>query len=236
MTDDALTQALDRIATRLDALERKVDAISPAAGDTLGARVGDPAVRDGLARLLDRVENVEAMVDTLGTFASRVPVVADAAGTTAAWAWSEAEARGVDPIASGQRAAGLLVEASREENLALVERLLAKRATLESALDALDAVDPKDLDTVTRQGAALTGKLAALLRIPELASLLDAGADAKALTTARFATTALVETRGQPIESVGPIGALMKLGDTDVKRAVGFTLSLAKRFGQLLDR
>jgi uncharacterized protein YjgD (DUF1641 family) len=214
--DTDLAASLDRLHARLDALEQKVD--------TIGA----------FARLADRLERIEAMIEAFGTLAERLPVIADAAGTTATWAWQQAEQRGIDPIETGRRAAELGATLARPEGLALAERLLAKRALLEQTLDAIDAVPEEDLLAVAQHGAALTGRLAALLRTPELTRLIEAGGDPSALATAEAATTALVETRKATIEPVGPFGALRKLGDPDVQRAVGFSLALAKRFGQVL--
>lgn len=228
-TEADLAGALDRIHSRLDALERKLDARSAVA-----ARASEAEVEAALLRLLDRLDKVEAMVEALGTFGQRLPTLADAVGSTAAWAWQKAEERGIDPIQTGQRTAELALTAADPEMIALLERLVANRVALAVAVDALEAIDEDDLRTVTTQGAALTGSLAALLRTPELAKLLDASADPKALGTAQAATTALVETRSHPIEPVGAFGAFLKLGDPDVKRAVGFSLALAKRFGQLL--
>jgi hypothetical protein len=225
------TEALERIAARLDALERKIDAMGHNGGS--GSALSASTLE---GRLAARIDRIETLVDTFGTFAERLPVVADAAATGASWAWSQAEQRGVDPIATGQRAAALGLTLAHPDNLALAERLLASKANLVLALDALDAIDPADVEIVVKQGSSLTKTLAAVLRAPELARLLQAGADPGALGTAEAATTALVETRKQPVEPVGLFGALKKMGDPDVQRAVGFTLALAKRFGQLLGR
>ncbi len=244
MTDDLLS-ALARLDARLDRLEQKVDRFS------------------GVA---ERVERLETLVDAFGTLAERLPTITDAAGTTAAWAWETAEREGIDPITSGQRAAKLALDLGRAENLAMAEkalaagpvlgklldrtdvleqlleqipllqRLLARRPLLEKVLDAVDAVPEQDLVEVATRGAALTGKLAVLLRSPTLGRVLDATADPKSLETAEAATTALVEARKAPVEQVGLFGTISKLGDPDVKRAVGFTFSMAKRFGQLLAR
>ena len=125
---------------------------------------------------------------------------------------------------------------AQEENLALVERLIARRGDLELLLDAAESVDADDLQTVATQGAALTKKLAVLLKTPELAKVLDATADPTALSTVEAATTALVASRSEKIEPVGLFGVLGKMGDPDVQRAVGFTFALAKRFGQVLEK
>ncbi|MEZ4236052.1 MAG: DUF1641 domain-containing protein [Myxococcota bacterium] len=220
MTD---TDALAHLNARLDAIEQKLDRMAPARGA-------------GLERLGDRIDKIEAAIDAFGTFAERLPVLADAAGSGATWAWRQAEAAGVDPLRAGQQGAALALELAREENLALAQKLLARRKALETALAALDGVSDDDLETVATRGAALTGTLAKLLRSAELERLLAAGAEPAALATAAGATTALFEKRNEPVEPVGPFGALFKLGDPDVKRAVGFTLALAKRFGQLLGR
>lgn len=215
---------VERLSARLDAIERKIDGLS--------TRSGAP----GLAGLADRIDKIEAAVDAFGTLAQRLPVIADAAGDGATWAWQQAEASGVDPIRAGQQTAALAIELAREENLALVSRLLARRGSLEVALDALERVDEADLRTIATRGAALSRTLARLLGSETLERLLTVSADPEALSTAERATTALVEARREPAESVGPFGALRKLGDPDVKRAVGFSLALAKRFGQLLAR
>jgi uncharacterized protein YjgD (DUF1641 family) len=180
--------------------------------------------------------------------------------------WATAEREGIDPVESGQRAARLALDLGRAENLAMAEkalaagpvigrlldrtdvleqlvdqipllqRVLARRPLLEKVLDAVDTVPEQDLVDVATRGAALTGQLATLLRSPALGRLLDATADPRSLETAEAATTALVEARKAPVEQVGMFGALSRLGDPDVKRAVGFTFSVARRFGQLLAR
>ena len=47
---------------------------------------------------------------------------------------------------------------------------------------------------------------------------------------------ALVEVRREGAAPVGPFGALTALLDGDVQRAVGFSLAVARRLGQLLAR
>jgi len=111
----------------------------PPGGDPLAEVLADPEVRAGLARVLERLDRIEAIVETFGRFAETIPTIADAAGTTATWAWEQAEKAGVDPIATGQRTAKLLLELGRPEVLDLLERMLARRVQIEQALDLLDA-------------------------------------------------------------------------------------------------
>ncbi len=110
----------------------------PRSDDPLAEALADPEVRAGLARVLERLDRIEAIVETFGRFAETVPTIADAAGTTATWAWEQAEKAGVDPIVSGQRTAKLLLELGRPEVLDLLERMLARRGQIERALDLLD--------------------------------------------------------------------------------------------------
>lgn len=225
--------ALERLSARLDALEAKVDA--------LGAPASAPA---GLERLAGRVDRIEAAVDLVGHVAERMPVFTEAAGDLATWAYEQAVEAGVDPIQAGIDGARIALSAARPEKLALLERLLGddtlallgklldRSDRLETLLSALDAVPADDLRVLAEQGAAMTSKLAALLQAPELARLLDTGPQAVGL--AERASTALVETRGLGADPVGPFAAFLALRDPDVKRAVGFGLAVAKRFGQKL--
>jgi len=234
-----IASALQALNQRLDRLEEKVDALSsspPAAPATALPALADPEVQQGLDDLLHRLDKATAMVDALGTFGQRLPTIADATASSATWAWQQAEAAGIDPLATGRRAATLSLELARDENIDLVERLLAHKPTLTLLLDAAEAIEREDLEVVTTQGAKLTRKLASVLKAPEFARLLDAGADPSALSTAEAATTALVQTRSEAVESVGLFGVLGKMGDPDVQRAVGFTFALAKRFGQALEK
>jgi hypothetical protein len=111
--------------------------------DPLDQALRDPEVREKLSRILERLDRIEALVETFGTFAERVPTLADAAGTTATWAWAQAEAAGVDPIASGRRGAQLLLELGKPEVLDMAERLLARRVQLERVLTAFDRFEPE---------------------------------------------------------------------------------------------
>ncbi len=234
MSNDAdLAAALDALNQRLDRLESKVDALG---GGAAPAQLADPEVQRGLGELLQRLDKATAMVDALGTLAERLPVVGDAVATSASWAWAQAEAEGIDPMATGKRTAQLSLELAKPDNLDLAERLLERKGDLLLLLDAAESIDHEDLVVLTTQGAGLTKKMAAMLKLPELAKLLDAGADSAALSTAEAATTALVQTRSEAIEPVGLFGVLGKMGDSDVQRAVGFTFALAKRFGQLLGK
>ena len=266
MADSDITDALDKILARLDTLEAKVDAAGALQAEAapteiltpdvmvpdVAARLRDPEVAQGLGRLLDRIDQIETAVDTFGYLASKVHVAGDALAVSASYAFEQAEAHGIDPMAAGIVAAGLAAKAAQPEALSLVdkaldqtalahkvldsaplaEKVLAHQETLEVLTDALSAVSADDLKALTTEGAATLPKLAALVRSPEFRKLTEALEDT--VSMASQASTALVETRANAVQPVGAFGAFFKLSDPDVQRAIGFSLALAKAFGSKL--
>ena len=219
----AILSALDKVMSRLDSLEAKVDAMgggaSTALAGPLASKLAEPDVAAGLARILDRVEALESTTVVLANLAERAPVMIDGGAAVLEGFMSKAEADGIDVFDRGFKGAALLEKASRPENLALVDDLLDKAAELAPLLDK----------------AADAAPLLEVVGTPEFQKLLDSGLlDASVLGTAGSATTALVETRKSGFEPVGLFGTLGKLGDSDVQKAMGFLFALAKRFGAQL--
>lgn len=196
-----------------------------------------------LIRVLERMERLEARLDgvhravqLLETVSEKAPVMIEAVATTSTWAWDQAEAAGIDPIAAGQRAAGIALQAGKPDSLATVERLLAKQATLHKTLDAVEKLEADGtLDALVAHGTALAPKLAKLVQSPSYTRLMDhALGDAAALDVADAATTAMIETRQAGFKPLGVFGQLGMLMDADVQKALGFGLAIAKRLGQKL--
>ena len=182
-----------------------------------------------LAARMDRLERkLDALTEGLSAltaFSSKAEVLTDAAGETAAFAWNEAEQRGVDPFAAGEAAMELAFQLSDPATMELVGKLLERTDALEAAVEALDGVDAADLAKAMK---ATTG----LLANADFQKLLAAAPEA--LAVAGPATTALTETRSAGWQPKGPIGALMAISDPEVQKAVGFTLAVAKKFGAAL--
>jgi hypothetical protein len=223
---------------------------------------------DALTRLEARLDRLEAKVDDLSAStaslraaAARLPIVADAAGATAQFVWDELAADGIDPIATGTRAATLARQAARPEMLALAERLVQKSGDLTFVLNTVDALDAKLVEAgtsrqaVTDRAIGLAARLAgrmddvsfALDSLDQLDARLKAaglsrqalvqqGLDVAASDVAAKATQALVETRREPIQPAGLFAALKAIGDPDLQRALGFALAIGRRFGALLGR
>jgi uncharacterized protein YjgD (DUF1641 family) len=206
-SDTRIADALDRVLSRLDALERKVDGLTGLTPDAATA---------------------------LNALAGRLPAVMDAAGTTAQFAWDEAEKRGIHPVEAGLRAADALPHLVRLlDRVDLLEKAVDRADLAGAVLDASAAVDPALVTEVVQKAAPLLSKLSRVLSRPELGALLDA-VDGATLGVAAQATSALVEGRAAPSTPVGPIKAFFALGEPDVQRAVGFALAVARKFGQRL--
>ncbi|MFK7928968.1 MAG: DUF1641 domain-containing protein [Myxococcota bacterium] len=237
---DQILKALERIEGRLTALEAASNgATAPAAGGgaltgPLAAKLADAEVNAGLARILDRMDSLEAAARSLETVAERAPIMIDAAALTADYFMRQADEAGVDVFARGFQGAALLEKASRPENMALVEGVLDHGETIGFATDKL-------LNSPLMERENLEATLDLVTRLTEVAStpafkaLLDSGVlESSTLSTAGDATTALVEARAAKPAPLGMFGVLGKLGDADVKKAMGFTFELLKRFGSRL--
>ncbi len=177
---DSTAAALDTILSRLDELEAKIDAVAakPVENGAHGGpavtvpQLHDPEVQAGLGRILDRLDKVEAMVEALGTFGQRIPAIGDALGTVARMGYDQAKERGIDPVATGQRALDLGLSAATPETFDLLERLLAKQGTLLTLLEAVDGLEDDDIASVGtalvetwRQPVQMAGPLKALFAL-----------------------------------------------------------------------
>lgn len=193
-------------------------------------------VLERLDQLEARLDAVQKNTDQVAALQAKTPAVIELAASSAEFAWGAAEAAGIDPIQSGQKAADIALQAGTMENLAVVERALSKTALLAKSLDAVEALE-KDgtLDVLVEHGAALAPSLAAMIQKPGVRKLIEAtSSDDKAIDTVEAATAALVETRSQGFTALGLFGQLGMLMDGDVQKAIGFSLAIAKRFGQKL--
>jgi len=223
LDDTALVAALNRLADRLDRIEAKVGAI-------------------------------EDSVEVLGAFRARLPELADAAATTAQLALDETVPAGTHPVDYamrmvdiGKKAAhpdnvavlGRLVE---RDNVAMLGRLLDRAEDLALLLDLLDRLDgalqSRGLDrrAVAEKSVDLAAVLAKVATSPEADKLLAAGGplEKEALVTVHKTTEDLVTTVRSGSQPVGLFGALSRMGDPEVQKAVGFALAFAKELGRRL--
>ncbi len=181
-----------------------------------------PEVDARVTALLGRIDKIEAMVDAFGTLAQRLPQLADMLGDATTFVQGEAAKRDLDPLERGAEWAALTEKALSREQVARLSRLLDKGPLL----DVATTVDPADLAVLTAE----LPRIARLLRSPAARALLD-NLDEGAM---RLAGTALAATKDLTVEPTGAFGALRALGDSNVRKAVGFALGVARRFGAAL--
>lgn len=192
-------------------------------GDDLARRLAEPAVAERLGGLLDRLDKIEALVDAFGTFATRLPQLGDMLGDTTAFVQREARARDLDPLERGPEWLALGQKALSRDQVARLDRLLDLAPRLDKLLDIAATVDPADLATLSAE----LPRVASMVRRPETRRLLDA-LDGPALD---FAARVLSATRDVPAASAGPWAALRAAGEAPIRRALGFALGAARRFG-----
>jgi len=177
VSNAAVLAALDKVVARLDTLERKVDAIG-SAPEPLRSRLADPDIASSLARILDRIEALEAAARTIESVASRAPILIDGGAETLDHFMMQAEAQGIDVFDRGERGLAVLEKASRPENLALVDELLDHAQAVRfaasaggRAVQALESSIP--LDQAADRLGKLAGKGGAVLGSPVIDKLLD---------------------------------------------------------------
>ena len=178
VSNGAVLDALNKLVARLDALERKVDGLSHVPADPLRARLADPEISGGLARILDRIDALETAVRTVESVAQRAPILVDGGAETLDHFMMQAEEQGIDVFDRGLKGLAVLEKASRPENLALVDELLdhagAVRFAASAGSRAVSSLEASaSLDTVSERLGALAGKGGAVLASPVLDKLLD---------------------------------------------------------------
>ena len=186
--------------------------------------MSEPGTAELLHQVLQRLDQLEARLDRIqqttdgiDAIQAKIPTFVELAGSSATFAFNAAQERGIDPIQAGLKGAELAAEAAKPESMATLERLLAKQALLHKTLDIVDQLEADGtLDVLIEKGAAVA---------PQLAKTVD---------VAEQATTALVETKAAGFQPAGVFAQLGALMDGDVQKAIGFTLAIAKRFGQKL--
>ncbi len=226
----------------------------------MSSTLDDTALAAALHRLADRLDRIEAKVDAiddtveiLAVIRERLPAIADAAATTAQFALDETVPAGVNPVSYAVSVAEIGKKAAHPDNVAVIGRLV-ERDNVQLLARLLDRADDLTLvlDLLARMDGALTASgldrrvvaektvdmmalLAKVATSPEAEAFLKGGAlEKESIDTLRKTTEALVATRQHPIAPVGLFGALGKMGDPDVQKAVGFTLALAKELGRRL--
>ncbi len=212
---DAVAASLARVEASLGRLESRLAALEAQAMVTVGVATDtvDGMVADARARGVD----VDARLRTALRLAERLtdPAVAEALERAAALAplapgFVATAMDTVDEAVARARAGGV----DLDERAGLLLRAL-ERLTSPEALELLHVV---------------------LGRLDAVRGLLESGVlERDATRVVGTAGAALAQTAGEPMaQGPGPVGALIALGDADVRTAVGFGLRFAKNLGRAL--
>lgn len=219
-TNAEVVEALHRVLSRLDQLEQKVDALAP---------------------FIDRAETLERALSSVERFMATAPALVDGAATVASDQWSQLEDQGIDVFERAEAGLPILEKATRPETVATVGKLMDRMESVDFLSGSADRLyhDLKesgaDIDSLVGRGVEVAIKLGKVAETPEFEALITSGAlDTPTLDVVSKASTALVETRAQPVEPMGFFGVLKVLGDADVQRATGFLFQFARRFGAML--
>lgn len=210
-------------------------------GTALPTRTADiPAPATQMARLEARLERIEALLNRFDGALSQTPAML-AMGGDIADEWARHDGR------ADARLTGVLTLLERLTQPEVLKNLETVVAQLEAAPrlvalvgDILDefarsaAAQGADLQSATDNLLATARAVIHALGDPNTKDFLESGAlSGDALKTINLAARSLVEAHGGS-HPVGFFGAMSRMRDPEVQRAVGFALTAAKAFGREL--
>lgn len=195
-----------------------------------------------LAAIEERLARIEGKLAALDTVTTAAPAFVGAMTDAVDTAAARLHDRGESPEAAVEEARALVDVLVRPKTLAALRQAIELSTELPKIVAAV-------VDTLDTHAAELTasgidldarrkGLTAALARLSEpktvdaLTRLLDSGLlGAPALEVVGALGRSLAEAAHAKRTSIGPVGLMLSLGDSDIKHALGFAVSLAKRFG-----
>ena len=231
---------------------------------SLSERLSDPEVARSLNRLIDRAEQVDAMLDKAAEAQAAVPnllaTLVDLADTVS----GQAAKNGIELEQRGQGLMKLLLRLTEPETIQAADRLLRELPKLAEAskllaeapnlaatlMDVLDEwtsklrADGIDIETSLKQGlhAALwLGGRISETELDRLGDLLRSDVlDEHAVDVVALAGSSLAKCQQDTCEMetpkrIGMFGLLSALRDPDTQRALAFGVRFAKCFGNAMD-
>ncbi len=243
--------ALTAVVDRLEGIERRLAAIETGGGSTAA-----PTAPTGLASAAgSRGPAADPLASLRGPLEAALAAATDAFDEEVA----RGRAHGVDADARLGPLLGLAERLTRPETVAALSAMLEHAeslaplvelaATAPHAIAAFtDIVDAEisqmaahgqDVDAALRNGLAAVvylGQRVSTAELEALGTLLRSDVlHPRAVDMVGRLGRALVEASEEPRGSVGPFGALRRLGDRDARRTSAFLLEFARRFGQVLE-
>ena len=214
----------------------------------LREKLDTPEASAATARLIDRMDALEASVSRMSQLLEEAPRVLAATTDIADEAIRDAGRRGVDVEERARGALSLLERLTEPSMMAALDRLLDLAQGSEAALAMMgdmadDAARRLDVPQRAQAGGALLEKATR----PEVVSHLDQMFDTlmhadggmlspEAVDTLGKAAQALVEARSKPPRRVTPWQAFRAARDPQLQRALGFLLEFGEQFARRLDQ
>lgn len=250
-SSDRTVALLERILSRLDHLEARMDRMAMAKGvapNPIADRLSQPGTAEAIGRILDRVELV---ADGLA-LAEGVPGLVAMGADLADEAARTAQRQGIDIDARARGLGGLLARLSDPAVTSALNTTLdmlpkvtphieAAPGLAAMAMDMLDdwvrgaiakGINP---ETLLHNSLTAVSRLGALLDSEEFACLMNSGMlDPQALVVIGQAAQALSRSQiTQPVTAkpIGLFGLLKTLKDPEIQKALHFTLGFARQFG-----
>ncbi len=214
-------------------------------GKALQERLTSEDTLSTLNRLLDRLDNIEATIERLEQTVQRIPGMLAMAGDMADEAYVKAQHNGVeieDRLKTATHIAERLTAPAMTERLdQLITFSEQLPGLMAMSVDVLDAGYRSacqkgiDIETLSKQGLYVLKQLTELLQSKEFQALMKSGVlEPETLKIISHAGDAMVESQQQNSKPVGLFGLFREMRDPDTKRALGFLMEFAKRFGQQL--
>lgn len=232
---------------------------SPVGIDARKTHVLILAKLESIERRLDRIEHGTAASPVPGVSGDELLATAAVAGDVFDEEVARLAERGVDVDSRARKAIGLLEKATDERALDALDGLFDRVEALEHAAELVaegpniaammaDMIDDEVrramgggvcVDTCLRNGLQamlFLGQRVSPHELEALGELLRSDLlHPKVLDVLSRLTCSVVSATEQPTGSVGPFGALKRLGDADARRATAFLLEFLRLFGAALD-
>jgi len=217
------------------------------AGKALQDRLTSEKTLNTLNRLLDRLDTIEATVERLEQTIQRVPGMLAMAGDMADEAYAKAQHRGVEIEDRLKTATHIAERLTSPEMTKRMDQFITFSEQLPGLIAmGMDVLDDGyrsacergiDIETLSKQGLYVLKQLTELLQSHEFKALMNSGVlEPETLKIIAYAGDAMVESQQQTSKSVGLFGLFREMRDPDTKRALGFLMEFAKRFGQQLEK
>ncbi len=214
----------------------------------IAEKLTEPRTVEVLSGLLERMDQLEALVQ----LADQAPGMVSMAADIADEAFGNAAAAGIDVDERAKTALVLVEKLTAPENMATLTKLVDQMDKVDMAVGMLDQAPGMvamgmditdevlrsamekglDVDKFTTQGLSALVKFSSLVASEEFDALMDSGIlDPGTIDIVSDVGETLAECRKDPPRRLGVFGLMRALNDPDAKVAMGFLANFAHHFG-----